>query len=176
MKLVNLSAYLFVNNDRLVEFEKEFNELIDKYTEDKLDNNSRFDVKHVYELDSDTELRKYKPGQVYKIKAQSYLQMYLIIWTVGQKTNTVVGSFASIDTLNKIKKSRTGKFETIIEPALKFMHLDEKDNLMYDMSDRQGHVNCTGDYQSIDQYLEFYQDLDEQIVKNVSAKIYNLRI
>ena len=174
MKLVRLSAYLFVENNKFAEFEKEFKDLVNKYSEDELDHNYRFDVNHVYELDSDKEPRKYKPGQIYKIKANGFLQMYLIIWTVGQ--NTVIGSFASIDTLNEIKKSRNGKFETRIEPALKFMHLDDKDNLMYDMGFRQGRVGCLGDYQPIDDYLEFYQNLDERIVKNVSAIIYNKRI
>ena len=177
MKLVNLSAYLFVENDKLAQLEKEFNELLDKYSNDELDNNRRFNVNHVWELDGDKEPRKYKPGQIYKIKTNiNHLQMYLIIWSVGHNVGTVIGSFASIDTINEIKKSRTGKFETRIEPALKFMHLDEKDNLMYDMGYKQGRVGCAGDYQPIDEFLEFYQDLDERIVKNVAAKIYNKRI
>lgn len=173
MKLVSLSAYLFVKKDKLAEFKKEFNELLDKFSEDKYDNCRKFNINNICSLDDNKDSKKYKSGQIYKIKTDiNHLQMYLIIWSVSDD-NTVVGSFASIDTINEIEKSGTRKFETKIKPSLQFMYLNEKDNLMYNMGDKQTKKeNCIADYQPIDELLEFYQNLDERVVKNIMVKIY----
>jgi len=107
MKLVSISATLFIENNQLESFKKDFNELFNKYKSDNDNQTSSIDVKHIYDLDH-KEDRKYKPGQVYKITACKEIDMYLIVWLITY--NHVIGSFASIDVLNYIKKSRNIDF------------------------------------------------------------------
>ena len=119
-----------------------------------------------------TDKRVYKVGQVYKSLATLTtidMDMYLIIWSIDEKSHNVSISLVSKEVLNKLKKSTSNTvFEKFIFPNLKEYRLSEDNQLLINTGYygyRFGLVrNEIEDWKSIDRLLDYVEDLKDDII------------